>query len=490
MGHSAASGFSFPIDGREFARLEVVSQASLGQKEHMAKRDLPTLGGAQNSTPFGVCLLIVLSACSNDPPRARGTQLAVESSAAASSSAIVGLSPRGAPVVPEAHRSTDNDAAAVVHHEAIVLRDVRLTLQRGTPIDLRIPDDVAMNIASEGMKRSRFMAESPDGRLFITDLIDMSDNSRGIVYVLSDFDAMSHQFGKRAAYLTGQRNPNNVAFHTDSTGTWIYVAQTDRLVRYRYVAGADAPSGKPETLATFPDYGLNYKYGGWHLTRTVTFGPDGTLYVSAGSSCNACDEKEEVRATVQAMTADGKNARFYASGLRNSVGLKWVNDALFATDMGADQFGDDAPDERMFALKRGANYGWPHCYQDHATVKADPIFGVGAASAICAHVPVAFARFPAHAAPLGFEHFDHDAALADVRDSFVVALHGSTKKSIGHGYRVVRVREGGAPPDDIISGFVRGEKVYGRPTDVLKWHDGMLVSDDFAGAIYFLGVRK
>jgi hypothetical protein len=170
---------------------------------------------------------------------------------------MVDLSPRDAPVVPKAHRSTEKDAAAVVHHEAIVLRDVSLTLQRGTTLDLRIPDDVAMNVASEGMKRSRFMTESPDGRLFITDLIDMSDNSRGIVYVLSDFDAKLHQFGKRAPYLTGQRNPNNVAFHTDSTGTWIYVAQTDRLVRYRYVADADAPSGEPETLATFPDYGLN-----------------------------------------------------------------------------------------------------------------------------------------------------------------------------------------------------------------------------------------
>lgn len=447
-------------------------------------------GGAPISKAFGVYLLVVLCACSKDPTHDRATRVGVAPPAAPSSSAIVDLSPRDAPVAPTTPRPPEKDAAALVHDEAIVLRDVSLTLQRGTTLDLRIPEGVAMNVASEGMLRARFMTESPDGRLFITDLIDMSDNSRGIVYVLSDFDAKSHQFGKRARYLTGQRNPNSVAFHTDSTGTWIYVARTDRLVRYRYVANADAPSGEPETLATFPDYGLNYKYGGWHLTRTVTFGPDGTLYVSAGSSCNACAEKEEVRATVQAMTADGKRARVYARGLRNAVGLRWVKDALFATDMGADQFGNDVPDERMFALEEGANYGWPHCYQDHATVKRDPIFGVGGAGAICAHVPAAFARFPAHAAPLGFEHFDHGDAIAEVKDSFVVALHGSTKRSIAHGYRVVRVREGGAPPDDVITGFMRGEKVYGRPVDVLRWRDGMLVSDDFAGAIYFLGARK
>lgn len=256
-------------------------------------------GGAPISKAFGVYLLVVLCACSKDPTHDRATRVGVAPPAAPSSSAIVDLSPRDAPVAPTTPRPPEKDAAALVHDEAIVLRDVSLTLQRGTTLDLRIPEGVAMNVASEGMLRARFMTESPDGRLFITDLIDMSDNSRGIVYVLSDFDAKSHQFGKRARYLTGQRNPNSVAFHTDSTGTWIYVARTDRLVRYRYVANADAPSGEPETLATFPDYGLNYKYGGWHLTRTVTFGPDGTLYVSAGSSCNACAEKEEVRATVQ-----------------------------------------------------------------------------------------------------------------------------------------------------------------------------------------------
>lgn len=453
----------------------------------MATQHLPRLGAASLSKVFGACLLVVSSACSKAPAHDRATHVDVARSAAARSPMPVEPTHQNAPTVPTAQRSKENDVAAVVRHGEIAFRDVSLTLQRGPTLNLRIPDDVTMNVASEGMKRSRFMTESPDGRLFITDLIDMSDNSRGIVYVLSDFDATSHRFGKRAAYLTGQRNPNNVAFHTDATGTWIYVALTNRLVRYRYLAGSDAPSGEPETLATFPDYGLNYKYGGWHLTRTVTFGPDGTLYVSAGSSCNACDEKEEVRATVQAMAADGKNARFYARGLRNSVGLKWVSDALFATDMGADQFGNDVPDERLFALKEGANYGWPHCYQAHATVKRDPIFGIGDAGAVCGHVPAAFARFPAHAAPLGFEHFAPDAAIAEVKDSFIVALHGSTKKSIGHGYRVVRVRGRGAPPDDLITGFMRDEKVYGRPTDVLKWRDGMLISDDFAGAIYFVG---
>jgi glucose/arabinose dehydrogenase len=322
----------------------------------------------------------------------------------------------------------------------------------------------------------------------VTDLINMSDNARGIVYALSGFDPKKRTFSSRAAYLTGLRNPNSVAFHDDGGRTWIYVALTDKLVRYPYVAGADAPAGPPETLATFPDYGLNYKYGGWHLTRTVTFGPDGTLYVAAGSSCNACLEKEEVRATVQAMSPSGKDARFFARGLRNSVGLKWVAGTLYATDMGADQFGDGAPNERLFALAAGASYGWPYCYQDGTVTRADPGFVPtdGGAPFDCAAVPPAFARFPAHAAPLGLEHFDADAKLTEVRGSFVVALHGASKKAIGHGYRLVKVVPG-KEPEDFITGFLRDGTVYGRPVDVLAWGDGFLFTDDFAGVVYYVG---
>ena len=108
--------------------------------------------------------------------------------------------------------------------------------------------------------------------------------------------------------MTGLHNPNSVAFYKDRDGTdWFYLALTDRLVRYRYEAGKDAPSGEPQVLATFPAYGLAYKYGGWHLTRTVVVGGDGKIYVAVGSSCNACEEKEEVRASILQMNPDGTN---------------------------------------------------------------------------------------------------------------------------------------------------------------------------------------
>jgi glucose/arabinose dehydrogenase len=154
--------------------------------------------------------------------------------------------------------------------------------------------------------------------------------------------------------------------------------------------------------------------------------------------------------------------------------------------MGADQFGDDAPDERMFALSEGKNYGWPYCYQDHAIVRPDPQFAASDAWFDCATVPEAFARFPAHAAPLGLEYFGANAPFAPLRGSFVVALHGASKKSIGRGYRLVQVRAG-RPPEDFITGFLHDGEVYGRPVDILQWADGFLLSDDFAGVIYQVG---
>src|SRR5262245_61642467 len=204
------------------------------------------------------------------------------------------------------------------------------------------------------------MARSPDDRIFVTDMYNLSDNKRGVVYILEDFDPETRQFKKLTKYLTGLRNPNSVAFYTDETGTnWFYLALTDRLVRYRYEAGSIAPSGEPDVLATFPDYGLGYKYGGWHLTRTVVVG-DGKIYVAVGSSCNACEEKEEVRASILEMDPDGKNQRHYARGLRNAVGLKWLDDRLFVTNMGADHLGLNRPADTMGPIKEGTNYGWPY----------------------------------------------------------------------------------------------------------------------------------
>jgi glucose/arabinose dehydrogenase len=367
------------------------------------------------------------------------------------------------------------------------LKPQRVSLSGGKSFTLNLPEGFGLSVAAQGLKRVRFMARSPDGRIFVTDMHDLTDNRKGVVYILDQFDPASMSFKKVVPYLTRLRNPNSVAFYRDSSGDdWFYLALTDRLLRYRYEAGTDAPTGQPEVLATFPDYGLNYKYGGWHLTRTVVVGSNGKIYVSVGSSCNACIEKEEVRATVIEMDADGGNRHVFVRGLRNAVGMREVDGRLFATDMGADHLGKDRPADTIYALRDGVNYGWPYCFQSGAKVFPDPQFNPRGKKMACKNVPTALAAFDAHSAPLGLEYFDSgsDAALSN---SFLVALHGSTNKSLERGYRVVRVPADGGAPTDFITGFQQSGVVYGRPADIFSFgKDAFLLTDDHAGAVYYV----
>jgi len=363
----------------------------------------------------------------------------------------------------------------------------RITLGNGKTFELNLPGDFEIKVAAEGLKRVRFMALAPDGRIFVTDMYSLADNSRGVVYMLEQFDKSAKRFKKVTTFMSGLRNPNSVAFYKDSSGTdWFYLALTDRLVRYRYEAGSTKPTAEPEVLATFPDYGLGYKYGGWHLTRTLVFGGN-KLYVSVGSSCNACEEKEEVRATIIEMDPDGKNQRYFARGLRNAVGLRFIDGHLFATNMGADHLGLDRPADTMGEVTEAANYGWPFCYQVAGKVFVDSKFNAGGKKFDCKKSKRLTTSFAAHVAPLGLEYFDSDSA-PPLRKSFLVALHGSTNKRIARGYRVVQVING--TTRDFITGFLQNGIVNGRPCDIFKLGpNSFLLTDDKAGVIYYLEKR-
>lgn len=249
-----------------------------------------------------------------------------------------------------------------------------LTYAPGKQITLKLPEQFDISIAASGLKRVRFFAKSPDGRIFVTTMHDLGDNRLGAIYILKGWDEQSHRFTHATRYLDHLRNPNNLAFYTDpvTKQSWLYLPLTDRLVRYKYNAGDTAPTSAPEPLIEFPDYGLHYKYGGWHLTRTVAVADikgRARIFVSVGSSCNYCKEDEVLRAAVVSMDPDGKNQRLEAQGLRNAVDIQQIpdlNNAIFATNMGDDHLGDKLPEDTFFQLAVNEppppNYGWPACY--------------------------------------------------------------------------------------------------------------------------------
>ena len=360
-----------------------------------------------------------------------------------------------------------------------------ISLANGKKFRLFLPPNFQIQVAAQGLKRVRFMAPSPDRQIFVTDMFDLTDNQKGTVYRLDRFDVKTGQFGKITPYLKNLRNPNSVAFYVEPSGKkWLYIALTDRLIRYPYQAGDLAPSAAPQVLAKFPDYGLSYKYGGWHLTRTIAI-TDRKVYVSVGSSCNSCEEKEAIRASIVEMDFDGSHQQPFAQGLRNAVGLKWVNPHLFATNMGSDHLGDNQPEETFYRLKPQHHYGFPYCFEYHAKIYADPQYQQAARRVPCATVPLADATFAAHSAPLGLEYFDATHSLV-LRDSFLIALHGGSKRSLKRGYAVMQFKPGQVPTP-FITGFLQNDTINGRPVDILSvGPDAFLVTDDYNGVIYYV----
>jgi glucose/arabinose dehydrogenase len=363
----------------------------------------------------------------------------------------------------------------------------KVTLKNGKSFDLNLPAEFEIIPAAEGLKRVRFFAKAPDGRIFVTDMYNLTDNKRGAVYILDGWDAKTGKFASVIPYMTDLKNPNSCQFYRDANGQdWFYLAETDKLTRRKFTHGETKPTDtNPQTMATFPNYGLSYKYGGWHLTRTIAFSPTGKLYVSVGSSCNACVEKEKVRASVIEMNPDGTEQREFARGLRNAVGLKWIGKFLWASSQGSDHLGLQKPDETFYALKLNTDYGWPYCYSSNGKISGDPQFKRQSG---CKNVAKPYSYFLAHSSALGFDYWDETDSSDMLKNAFLVSLHGSTNKDIGHGYKIVIMRRG-QKIQDFINGFLSKGKVLGRPCDILKLDaNSFLFTDDNKGIIYL--VRK
>lgn len=418
--------------------------------------------------------LIGFLACTGEPPE--------EASLPPSTGATITTAASGPELSAIEMMAADTHAFRDRGPIALVPASVRLA--KGLVFDLMIPDGYELKVAAEGMDRLRFITPSPDGRLFITDMHDLTDNKKGKVYIFSGWNEDSARFRERHVYLDGLRNPNQVVFYSTAADTFLYVATTNNLFRFPFHSGDTVPSTAPTVIDTFPNYGLNYKYGGWHLTRSLAFHGN-KLYASIGSSCNACIEKEDVRATVLEMDPDGRNQRIYASGLRNAVGLKWIMGDLFATDMGSDQFGTEAPEDKLHHVVEDGFYGWPYFYQSGNEVVMDTAF---ARPDMRLRPPEkAHAVLGPHTAPLGFDLF---AGFSDERlkNSFVVALHGSSIVKMAKGYAIVRVRPG-YPPEKVVDGFLQNGERHGRPCDVhMRDASSFWFTDDLNGVLYL--VRK
>ncbi|OLV18419.1 PQQ-dependent sugar dehydrogenase [Deinococcus marmoris] len=339
---------------------------------------------------------------------------------------------------------------------------------------LTLPAGFQADLYAQDLGKPRLMAFAPNGDLFVAD--EGKDPGTGRVLVLSDRDKNGVLDGAQT-YLSALDQPNSLAFH----GGYLYVANTDGVIRMPYKDGDLKPGAAPEKI-------ISLEAGGRHHSRTIVFGPDGKLYVAMGSTCNVCEEENAQRATVWVYDADGKNGRPFATGLRNAVGLEWSGDTLYATANGRDMAGSDNPPESFFRVMDGKNYGWPYCYPVVAGEPQvwDKDFGKKT-PAVCEAAQPSFATTTAHAAPLGMAFYTGKAFPAEYQGKMFVALHGSWNRPQKSGYSVITVDPKTGATKDFMTGFLGalGLSTSGRPADVQVAPDGALfVTDDGNGVMY------
>lgn len=326
----------------------------------------------------------------------------------------------------------------------------------------QVPAGFRIGLVAAGLPGVRMMAFSPDGRLFATQPVD----GRVLVVPIGS--------GKPTAWASGLDRPHGIAFHGGS----LYVADTNEVLRWPYKSGSASAPGKPEHVASLPA-------GGEHWTRTIAFAPDGSLFISVGSSCNACIESDPRRAAILRIGPAGDKPEIYATGLRNAVGLALDSRGrLWATVNGRDYLGNDIPPDALDLIRKGGFYGWPYAYGNRVP---DPDLGSRRPDLVRSMIPPTFA-LPAHVAPLGLAFYEAGQFPAQYRGDALIALHGSWNRTTPVGYKVVRVHfEGGMPKgmSDFVTGFGLGNSAWARPVGVVVGPDGSLfVSDDKGGRIF------
>jgi glucose/arabinose dehydrogenase len=240
---------------------------------------------------------------------------------------------------------------------------------------------------------------------------------------------------------------------------------------------------------------------GQHADRTIAVGPDGLLYLSVGSTCNACDESNQENATILRVKPDGTSRMVFASGLRNTIGFAFhpTTKELFGFDHGIDWLGDDEQAEELNQIVEGHQYGWPHIYaKNQRNPQGEPPGGLTMDQwAKMSDVPLLL--HTAHAAPMQFAFITSPRFPAEYRGSALVAMHGSWNRLPPSGYEVVRVKFDGGKPTSIepfLSGFLisLGANRWGfggRPFGLAMTPDGgVLVGDDANGVIYRIVYRQ
>jgi glucose/arabinose dehydrogenase len=337
------------------------------------------------------------------------------------------------------------------------------------------------------LKNPRLIRTAPNGDMFLAE----SGPGRILVFrgITSDGKPQTTE-----TFASGLTRPFGIAFYPPGPDPkYVYVGNTNSVVRFPYQNGDLKARGGPDTVIANIPSGAERLGGGGHWTRDVAFSADGKkMYIAVGSRGNIADtdsdKSEYHRANILEANPDGSDLRVYASGIRNPVGIAFdpATGVLWTSVNERDDIGDDLPPDYITHVQEGGFYGWPWYY---IGPNEDPRLK-GKHPELKDKVIVPDVLLEPHNASLELTFYEARQFPEKYRGGIFAAEHGSWNRSVRTGYEVVFVplANGKASGEyqDFVTGFVAPDgKVWGRPVGVAVAKDGsLMVTDDGSNSIW------
>jgi len=323
---------------------------------------------------------------------------------------------------------------------ATVLEPSPVPYGPGTVSRLKAPLGFTVSVFASGLKNVRWLVVAPNGDVYA------SRRDQGDVLLLRDTNGDGQADHQK---VVAQNIP--FAHGLVLKDGRLYIA-SDKKVFVATIAADGSLDTPRQIIDDLPD-------AGQHPNRTLAFGPDGWLYITAGSSCNNCREPNPEAATMLRARPDGSAREVLAAGLRNTIGFDWhpVTGVLYGFDHGSDFRGDDQPPEELNEIRPNTHYGWPWCFGDRVPdrfqVNEPPN---GTKAAFCPTTQAPALTYTAHAAPIGFTFYRGAQFPPEYRTSAFAAMRGSWNRAQPSGFKVVRVVFDAAGRPERIEDFVTG----------------------------------
>jgi glucose/arabinose dehydrogenase len=359
----------------------------------------------------------------------------------------------------------------------------------GRPADaqLQVPAGFKIELYASGFRDPRFLLTAPNGDTFVT------ESRRNQIKVLRDTKGRGKPDLTEIFTERDLNKPFGIAFYPPGNDPqFLYVANTDGVIRFPYRNGDLKARGPAEKLGAHLSGGAARLRSGGHWTRDIVFSPDGKkMYVSIGSRSNDSDNAAEAdRARIFEFNSDGSQQKVYAWGIRNAVGIAFRpgSDELWMSTNERDEIGEDLPPDYISSVRPGGFYGWPWFYIGN---HVDP-HHKGKHPELADKVIVPEVLVEAHSATLNLCFYTGDQFPAEYKGDILAAFHGSWNRKKRTGYKVVRVPfdpSTGKPRgeyEDFVTGFVTPNgNVWGRPVGITVAKDGsLLFSEDGNGTIW------